>query len=153
MRCKFIKQVFDLLVQYKMDPGVDEKIEVTFDSMNQQLISRLKKALGIGAEGVEGEILLFPSGSDAEFLPLILALVRSQNLAKKIGNGGPEAQKVQVYNFVTAAGEVGSGTPNASSGKHFSVDAPKGFFSHSLQLSLLLIQLLDPIYPPNSDRK
>jgi hypothetical protein len=31
-----------------------------------------------------------------------------------------------VYNYVTAAGEVGSGTPNAASGKHFSPVSPKG---------------------------
>ena len=31
-----------------------------------------------------------------------------------------------VYNYVTAAGEVGSGTPNAASGRHFSSLAPRG---------------------------
>ena len=31
-----------------------------------------------------------------------------------------------VYNYVTAAGEVGSGTPNAAGGRHFSPLAPKG---------------------------
>lgn len=31
-----------------------------------------------------------------------------------------------MYNYVTAAGEVGSGTPNAASGRHFSPLAPRG---------------------------
>jgi hypothetical protein len=31
-----------------------------------------------------------------------------------------------VYNYVTAAGEVGSGTPNAAGGRHFSPLSPKG---------------------------
>jgi hypothetical protein len=61
----------------------------------------------------EAGLILFPSGSDAEFLPLIMALIRAK------GQG-------VVYSYVTAAGEVGSGTPNASGGKHFSALAPKG---------------------------
>lgn len=31
-----------------------------------------------------------------------------------------------MYSYVTAAGEVGSGTPNAAGGRHFSVLAPRG---------------------------
>ena len=31
-----------------------------------------------------------------------------------------------VYSYVTAAGEVGSGTPNAAGGRHFSTLAPRG---------------------------
>jgi hypothetical protein len=61
----------------------------------------------------EASLVLFPSGSDAEFLPLVVAMIRS----KKRG---------VVYSYVTAAGEVGSGTPNASGGRHFSPLAPNG---------------------------
>ena len=38
---------------------------------------------------------------------------------------------VKVFNIVTAAGEVGSGTPNAASGRHFSPFSPFGN-THSL---------------------
>ena len=37
-----------------------------------------------------------------------------------------DADGATVYNYVTAAGEVGSGTPSAASGRHFSPLAPRG---------------------------
>lgn len=37
-----------------------------------------------------------------------------------------EAGNGIVYSYVTAAGEVGSGTPNAAGGRHFSSLAPRG---------------------------
>jgi hypothetical protein len=66
------------------------------------------------------QLVLFPSGSDAEFLPLIIALIRSFNLSNH------NSDLVKVYNFVIAAGEVGSGTPQAANGQHFSDLAPTG---------------------------
>lgn len=38
----------------------------------------------------------------------------------------PSSDGATVYNYVTAAGEVGSGTPSAASGRHFSPLAPRG---------------------------
>jgi hypothetical protein len=74
--------------------------------------SRLLSVLGLNkvyndishAESIktgEAGLILFPSGSDAEFLPLVTALIRAKGCGV-------------VYSYVTAAGEVGSGTPNAS---------------------------------------
>ena len=37
-----------------------------------------------------------------------------------------DADDATVFNYVTAAGEVGSGTPNAATGRHFSSLAPRG---------------------------
>ena len=54
-----------------------------------------------------------------EYLPLIVALIRSSKLSQ-------HKEAPSVYNFVTAAGEVGSGTPNAAAGKHFSALSPTG---------------------------
>mmetsp|Transcript_116775 Transcript_116775/g.190107 ORF Transcript_116775/g.190107 Transcript_116775/m.190107 type:complete len:533 (-) Transcript_116775:44-1642(-) len=58
------------------------------------------------------DVALAPSGSDAEFLPLLVALSRRPA-------GG-------TLNIVTAAGEVGSGTANACRGCHFSSVLPSG---------------------------
>ncbi len=67
------------------------------------------------------EIVLFPSGSDAELLATTAALVRSFKLAIAAGEG---ASKVSVLNCIVAGGEVGSGTANAAQGKHFSAVSP-----------------------------
>jgi hypothetical protein len=82
--------------------------------MNTEIRTRLQAVCGLGAEA---EVVLFPSGSDAELLPLTLALARA----------GPSGK---VYNFVTAAGEVGSGTPNAAGGRHFSPLSPRGSYPY-----------------------
>mmetsp|Transcript_37329 Transcript_37329/g.66998 ORF Transcript_37329/g.66998 Transcript_37329/m.66998 type:complete len:545 (+) Transcript_37329:87-1721(+) len=58
------------------------------------------------------DVVLTPSGSDAEYLPLLVALSRRPT-------GG-------TLNIVTAAGEVGSGTANACRGCHFSSVLPSG---------------------------
>ena len=52
-----------------------------------------------------------------------------------IGNG-------TVYNYITAAGEVGSGTPNAAAGRHFSNLSPKG---HAQEINGSLTGILSKI--------
>ena len=47
-----------------------------------------------------------------------------------------------MYNFVTAAGEVGSGTPNAAAGRHFSNLAPKG---HAQEINSSLSGILSKV--------
>lgn len=82
------------------------------------LRSRILQVLQL--KEIESEIVLFPSGSDAEFLPLLIAI--SRTIAKTTLHS-----KSKVFNYVIAAGEVGSGTPNAATGKHFSPLSPKGY--------------------------
>jgi hypothetical protein len=100
-----------------------------FDDATQAVIRRLKNVLGINASDDHELVLfpspsshlyllineclqvLFPSGSDAEFLPLVCGLIRSHSLT--LSKGGPPAA-MKVFNFVLAAGEVGSGTPNGT---------------------------------------
>jgi hypothetical protein len=79
--------------------------------VNEDIRSRLKKVFLLDNEKHD-EIVLFPSGTDAELLPLCVALIRSFNLG--------EGKTPKVTSFVMAAGEVGSGTDSASGGKHFS---------------------------------
>lgn len=64
---------------------------------------------------------LCPSGSDAEFVPALLALLRVLKEAEE--NGGDYG--AGVLSIVTGAGEVGSGTALAAGARHFSNLAPK----------------------------
>lgn len=104
----------EMLKSTLMGSNTDKLIEVETDLIR----SRIFEVLQIPEEGPE--VVLFPSGSDAEFLPLLIAIARatSKNNEKNV--------KPKVFNYVVAAGEVGSGTPNAATGKHFSVLSPKG---------------------------
>lgn len=69
-------------------------------------------------------IVLFPSGSDAELIPSLIALVRSSVLrSRQQDTDSVNDTTPKVYSFVTGAGEVGSGTAKASGGRHFS-DTP-----------------------------
>lgn len=89
--------------------------------INNDIIDRLKRVLSL--HDSSHDIVLFPSGSDAEFFPLLVALIRSARLSRKLA---APFKAPKVYNYVTAAGEVGSGTPNAAWGKHFSPISPRG---------------------------
>ena len=82
----------------------DDLVHSTFDGAMQSIIERLKAVLNIQ----QHQLVTFPSGSDAEFLPLAVALLRSHTLTIKATG----ANHAKVFNFVLAAGEVGSGTPN-----------------------------------------
>jgi hypothetical protein len=74
-----------------------------------------------------------PSGSDAELIPTMIALSRSRNLlmnresasANQSSHAAEEA-KPWVTTLIAASGEVGSGSANASGGRHFSTCAPIG---------------------------
>lgn len=75
---------------------------------SMKVTNRLKAALSLPETACE--IVLFPSGSDAEYLPILMASARRARLSLR----GP------VYNVVVAGGEVGSGTDLAAGGKHYS---------------------------------
>jgi len=77
------------------------------EAMTKTICDRLRK-VWCASEAV---LTLFPSGTDAEFLPLLVALGRAQ--------GG------KVASIITCAGEVGSGTSNAAIGRHFSPLLPQ----------------------------
>lgn len=84
----------------------------SFDDSMRDVRRRLSNLLRID---VAHDIVLHPSGSDAELIPLIVASARAQRLGCPV-----------VVNIVVAAGEVGSGTAPASGGRHFSAVAPSG---------------------------
>jgi hypothetical protein len=84
---------------------------------NDDIRRRLHQALHISPQ--TACITLFPSGSDAELVPTITALVRSHGLSARLGDDHPHPQ-TRVFNFIAGAGEVGSGTAKASGARHFS---------------------------------
>lgn len=85
---------------------------VTFDNCMRNVSTRLSIALGIN---VAHQVILHPSGSDAELIPLAIANARSNRMGC-----------AAIVNIVVAAGEVGSGTAPAAGGRHFSKYVPNG---------------------------
>lgn len=80
--------------------------EAELDRVRRRLRHHL---LGAGTNGTQ--IVLTPSGTDAEFLPVLLVVAGSD---------------VPVTNIVLAPSEVGSGTLLAAGGRHFSAQVPSG---------------------------
>lgn len=97
-------------------------VDVMLTACASSIQNRIKSILLSNSSACE--VILFPSGSDAEYLPLITALIRNRNNQKvsKIPSAG-----AKIFNFVTGATEVGSGTPNAAEGRHFSKLAPGAY--------------------------
>jgi hypothetical protein len=88
--------------------GLDgEELESALRKVFQRQRSRLAKYLQL-PQG--SEVILCPSGSDAEYLPI--AIARAIQPGKKLANG------------VTQLNEIGAGTAPASRGKYFSKYAP-----------------------------
>lgn len=79
----------------------DGEADVLFSEICERLMAVWNIAPGTG-------ITLFPSGTDAEFLPFLLGLCRAMKAGGKLAS------------IITATGEVGSGTNDAACGKHFS---------------------------------
>eukprot|EP00747_Dinoflagellata_sp_TGD_P140531 gnl/TRDRNA2_/TRDRNA2_176018_c0_seq2.p1 gnl/TRDRNA2_/TRDRNA2_176018_c0~~gnl/TRDRNA2_/TRDRNA2_176018_c0_seq2.p1 ORF type:complete len:602 (+),score=97.96 gnl/TRDRNA2_/TRDRNA2_176018_c0_seq2:101-1906(+) len=66
---------------------------------------------------LEDAISLFPSGTDAELMPALIAYLRGLT---RNGSGS------EVFSVVSAAGEVGSGSFLAATGQHFAKRLPSG---------------------------
>lgn len=81
---------------------------------------RLRAVFELSFEDV---ISLFPSGTDAELMPALLAYTRA---AVRSGHQGQGSRGHEVFSVVTAAGEVGSGTTLAAMGQHFAKRLPSG---------------------------
>jgi len=72
-----------------------------------------------------GTFTFHPSGTDAESVPLLYAVLQSRALAHKLEETcGKIICKGRVVSIVTCAAEVGSGTLDASRGCYFSSETP-----------------------------
>jgi hypothetical protein len=86
---------------------------------NDDIRYRLHSLFDISSE--MASIVLFPSGSDAELIPTVAALIRSDNISSRYKKSTEEIRgKTKVFSFISGAGEVGSGTAKASGARHFS---------------------------------
>ena len=88
--------------------GLDgEELDLALTSIFEKQRSRIAKCLNLPSGS---EVVLCPSGSDAEYIPIAIARAIQQD--KKIVNG------------VTQLNEIGAGSAPASTGKFFSNYAP-----------------------------
>lgn len=101
-----------------------------------------ERVTNIFARGVDGAAMVaHPSGTDAENIPLMHAILTSRQLARTTrdqrtvvqrGDDRPAPQQItkgdmgSVTSIVVAAGEVGSGTARACEGRFFSSRIPIG---------------------------
>jgi len=89
------------LKQIERDPTAVELLQ-------KQISQRLEELWSVSGAA----LTMFPSGTDAEFLPMLVALSRAMRFGGKMAS------------VVTCAGEVGSGTTNAAIGRHFATLLP-----------------------------
>lgn len=102
VRRQFLRTVLEKALRRSDEENpVRSSLTSVFQIMQSQLLDRIRRVTGLTGTETGAEIVLFPSGSDAEYLPLVAALVRSHQLAYG------DSEKVRVINYVCAAGEVG----------------------------------------------
>lgn len=101
---------FDAAVRLykKMQQADQASWQTVFGGIMREIRNQMKLFWGDCA------IMLTPSGTDAEFWPVVAALAR---------HGDPSQQK-QVTNIIIAQGEVGTGTATAAGLQHFSNVVP-----------------------------
>jgi hypothetical protein len=97
------KQLFEK-VAHLSDEKLDAELEKVFDEQRKRIASLLQLENGT-------EVIICPSGSDAEYLPLAIA--------RAIKGDG-----VHIANGITQLREIGAGSAPASVGKYFSSHAP-----------------------------
>lgn len=123
----FFAEVAKAVDEEKAGGGVEEDFYFLLNQACQNLVQRVRSVFHLSSAAPQSDIVLFPSGSDAEFLPLLCGALLSAKRIAAIDQQAVDSidvDKVKVYNVITAAGEVGSGTPNAAAGQHFSAFTP-----------------------------
>jgi len=90
--------------------------EELYSSEFEVIRDRISAVLRLNEIEASSDVVLFPSGSDAELMTTSVALVKQFSVSAKTD--------CPILNLVVAAGEVGSGTANAASGLHFSDISP-----------------------------
>ena len=82
--------------------------------------------------GGNGRMVIHPSGTDAETMPLLQAVLESRRIARGASRldrpeaYGEDPERGNVVSLVACAGEVGSGTTEAAMGRFFSKSVPLG---------------------------
>ena len=84
--------------------------------------------------GGNGRMVIHPSGTDAETMPLLQAVLESRHIARSREDSrsvrpaayAEDLERGNVVSLVACAGEVGSGTTEAAMGRFFSKSVPLG---------------------------
>lgn len=108
------QQIFDQL-QRAIQQGTANNC---FSVFAQNIRNRIRQYWGASST-YPCNVILSPSGTDAEFIPTLAALTRHPHW-------NPNIKKKLVTNIVVANGEVGSGTTLAAGMRHFSSLTPQG---------------------------
>eukprot|EP01032_Pedospumella_encystans_P016932 gene16933-19297_t len=82
VRSQFILSVLQAANDIEGPERVQSASKKIFQAQQSQLLSRLRSVLGLSVNEDDAQVVLFPSGSDAEYLPLVAALVHSHTLAQ-----------------------------------------------------------------------
>ncbi|CEG35169.1 diaminopimelate decarboxylase [Plasmopara halstedii] len=126
--CEKMRQEL-LLNSFSINPNAKSS-NALFDTKMCEVRSRVAACLDVSnlVRNNQMRILLSPSGTDAELLATVAGLARffsglgeEENLP---GGVGPE--QCRVTSIITAGGEIGRGSIDASNGKHFSHLTPSG---------------------------
>jgi hypothetical protein len=138
------EEVLEGILESAMEPDI-ESSELFVDSF-RDVMQRLQRVWKCGNDSA---VSLFPSGTDAEFLPLLAALSRSLEVKRRNEEAQQPRQGSGILTVIAAAGEVGSGTVNAASGKNFSSLAPcdsnADSVSHTTQVGDHVFPLLEDV--------
>lgn len=97
------KKLFEQLKDLD-DAGLDEALHNVFENQRRRLADLLELEVGT-------EIIICPSGSDAEYMPLAIARAI-------------KGDSIPISNGITQLREIGAGSAPASVGKYFSTHAP-----------------------------
>jgi diaminopimelate decarboxylase len=128
-RCEQLRQKC-LLNALSMNPNSQSSIEF-LDVKMKDIRDRLATCLGIKelvfGQEKQAQILLTPSGTDAELLATSAALARLFSLSSTSSlMNSNTTQCGKVTSIICAQGEIGRGSSSASGGKHFSELTPSG---------------------------
>jgi len=98
------------------------------ESADEQLCEEVRERVeALFCDG-NGRMVIHPSGTDAEMVPLLQAILASRALKREAGLSNI---KGDVVSLVCCAGEVGSGTRQAAEGLFFSSTVPLGGYGVS----------------------
>jgi len=114
------KQLLENTIDIDIDTDTDIN-DIQFTIAFNSILKRLSDYLGLSQLSDPADIILVPSGTDAEYLITIVAMVRQWNLS-----AGLESINGSILNCITASGEVGRNTARAAGGHTISSCTPMG---------------------------
>lgn len=107
---KAAQSLFESNISGLSKSELDDSIRSIYANQQSRIAKFLKLPPGAA-------VILCPSGSDAEYIPIAIAKALA-------GKAGDKVSNAQIRNGVTQFNEIGAGTAPAAIGKYFSTHAP-----------------------------